>query len=71
MNDAAAKCFNDIILSIGKAIDNGVSEQARDALRKVVRVAIDERKKLYEGNEGSGVAVETVAREVRRHDRRQ
>jgi DNA helicase TIP49 (TBP-interacting protein) len=54
MNDVAAECLNSITLSIAKALDGGISEHAKEALRRILRVTIQERKKLYEGKARSG-----------------
>lgn len=51
MNDGATKCLNSITLSIAKALEDGVSEHAKESLRRILRVTNEERKNLYEGND--------------------
>jgi len=58
MNDVATKCLNSITLSIAKALEEGVSDHAKEALRKILRLTIDERKRLYEGVISGGSANE-------------
>lgn len=58
MNNVAAECLNSITLSIAKALDGGISEHAKEALRKILRLTIDERKRLYEGVISGGSANE-------------
>jgi hypothetical protein len=54
MNDVTADCLNNIVSVIAKAVGAGVSDQAKEALRKILRLTIDERKRLYEGVAGEG-----------------
>jgi hypothetical protein len=54
MNDVTADCLNNIVSVIAEAVAAGVSDQAKEALRKILRLTIDERKRLYEGVAGEG-----------------